>query len=993
MWRLGVILAVSFLLTIAVASNSASPPSLSALSFNSTTWTTEQGLPGDTVRAITQTRDGYLWVATQAGLARFDGVKFTVFSKPSVPEFRTNECNALLEARDGTLWIGTIGGGLMRYRDGLFTTFGRAEGLATDVINGLFEDRDGRLWITSYELLTVFENGQFHSYKTADADQHVYAIPFFHDQAGRVWIFNTRGFGLNNIGSYLYFQDGQLHAGKDAADGPLFSDAVTPFVGRSGAAWITDRTSRTVTQLSSSGRVGPPITYAMNEAFSLAHEDAAGELWLLTGSGELRQAGLGGVKRVAAAALPSAPINLLYADREGNLWLGSSAGLTRLKRLGFRSYTTAEGLSNETVWTILEDSRGDMWVGTNGGVDRIRGESITTFGVADGMAASGAVSIAEDRSGRVWFASTRGLTSLSEGKFRKYGRAEGLLNENVRSVYVDHLDRLWVGSIGGLQLYDGVKFTNFTTVQGLSDNQVLFVYEDGERDLWIGTPNGLNRMRGDRFEVFRNTPGLTSNIVVAARQTSDGTLWFGTVGGGLVRFRNDKFVPITTVNGLGDDTITTVLDDEQGNLWLGSTRGVFRLSRTELDEFADGKRRTVTSVAYTKADGLPSSDCSGGTQPAGWRSRDGRLWFPTAKGVGVIDPRGLVRNLMPPPVVIEGLTVDRENKPIGENVSLDAGSRAVEFHYTALSFRDPSKVRFRYRLEGFDPDWIEAGTRREAFYTNLRPGHYRFRVIAANDDGVWNEQGASFSFVLRPYFYQTIWFYLLCAIFLAAAMWGVHLLRVRQLRREFSAVLQERNRIARDLHDTLAQGFTSVSMLLEAVRAKSRNAPEAALEHLDQARLLVRSSLAEARRAVRDLRSEMLVEGDLAAALEKIARQLTAGTNVQTEISITGTPQRVGETVEVTLLRVGQEALTNAIRHANPTSLRCRLEYRAHQVRLCVSDDGGGFIVGQDTKETSNGFGLAGMRERIDALGGQLSIESQIGTGTEVCATVPVKGN
>lgn len=999
------IILLAVIAAIAATPATAAPPSpLPSLPFKTTTWTTEQGLPGDTVRAIVQTRDGYLWVATQAGLARFDGIRFTVFSKPAIPEFRTNECNALLEGRDGSLWIGTIGGGLMRFRDGRFTTYGRAEGMPTDVVNGLYEDREGRIWITSYEAVTVFADGKFRSFGTADAERHVYAMPFYEDAAGKVWFFNTRGLNLNNAGSLLFYQNDEMHwtSSGGAEPAPHAPGTVNAFAGRNGAAWFNDRVNGTLTRFGGEVDTVWRLDYGnpggSQAAVLLAHEDAAGDLWYQLGGGELRWARGPETYRIAVESLPAGAVNVLSADREGDLWLGSSAGLTRLTRLAFRSLTPADGLSNETAWAVFQDSRGDVWVGTNGGVDRIRGQEFATFRVADGMAANGAVSIAEDAEGRLWFASTLGLTGMLDGKFQRYGRAEGLLNENVRAVFVDSRNQLWVGSVGGLQLLANGVFTSYTTAQGLSHNNVLFVGEDRTGALWVGTPDGLNRMRDGRFEVFKTPNGLSSNIVVAMKDTGHGSIWFGTVGGGLVRYREGKFAAITSAQGLGDDTITAILDDDAGNFWLGSTRGVLRLNRAELDQCADGSRPMVNPVTYGKGDGMPSADCSGGTQPAGARTADGRLWFPTSKGIAVIDPHGLTRNTVPPPVVIEGLTVDREIKPVSEGIKLTPGSRAVEFHYTALSFKDPLKVRFRYKLEGFDPDWVDAGTRREAFYTNLRPGTYRFRVLAANDDGVWNEQGTSLSFTSQPYFYQTVWFYLICAMVLAATMWAVHLLRIRQLRREFNAVLQERNRIARDLHDTLAQGFTSVSMLLEAVSAKARNAPEAAAEHLNQARLLVRSSLAEARRAVRDLRSEMLADGNLGAALETIARQLTAGTNVHVEMKVSGTARRLPEGIERALLRVGQEAMTNAIRHGHPQSVQGGLEYHPDHVALEINDDGNGFdpatvIASTNANGDGGGFGLKGMHERLAAVGGALTIESRPGAGTELRAVIPIKDN
>jgi len=966
--------------------------------FHAQTWTTEQGLPGDTVRAVQQTRDGYLWIATQAGLARFDGVRFQVFNQQNVKEFRTNECSELLEDRAGQLWIGTIGGGLVRYAAGKFTSYGRAEGLPTDVVIRLFEDRTGRLWITAYESLTVFEGGKFTTFNTADGGRSVYALPFYEDEAGRVWFYNSRGASFMNSAALGFYEGGRLHTGDEAAR--LFP---RKFETKSGgfpvrdAFWMQTPETRTLTRVpfTPGGAPTPEVKYGADIAPGRAYEDAHGRLWITTNQQELFLLSDGVFRRVTSNALPRGAINALHADHEGNLWLGTSNGLTRLKAQAFAAYTVADGLAHESPWTIFEDSRGELWIGTSGGLNRWHDGGFDTYTTREGMAGSAVVSIAEDTStGRLWFGSTDGLTSYRDGRFQAYARREGLLNENVRAVLVDRRARLWVGTVGGLHLFEGERFKPYTTAQGLAHNSILFMHEDASGALWIGTPNGLNRLRDEHFEVFNTKDGLGSNIVIGAHETGDGALWFGTLGGGLARFKDGRFKAITSTAGLADDTITRVLEDDAGNFWMGSTRGVLRVSLKDLNDYADERARSVTCVVYGKADGLPSIDCSGGTQPAGWRTRAGALWFPTAQGVAVIDPSRLARNEVAPPVVIENLVVDRAPVALAEGLRLPRGSRAVEIHFTALSFIDPSKVKFRYMLEGFDRDWVEAGARRDAFYTNLPPGSYRFRVLAANDDGVWSDGSAMLAFTLPPYFYQTRWFYLVAAMLTAASMWGVYQLRVRQLKHEFVAVLEERNRIARELHDSLAQGFTSISIHLEALSAKMGAPHDAAREHLNQARLLVRSSLAEARRTVRDLRSELLEAGDLAAALSQVAGQLTAGTNVSAQVTVAGASRHLPARVESNLLRVGQEALTNAVRHAGARTVRARLEYGDGHVRLRIEDDGQGFDVHTtDAASNGGGFGLRGMRERLTQIGGTLSVESLPGQGTKITAAVPLGEN
>jgi signal transduction histidine kinase/ligand-binding sensor domain-containing protein len=972
-------------------------PRASAAPYDVAVWTTEQGLPGDTVRAVVQTRDGYLWVGTQAGLARFDGVRFTVFNQKNVPQLRAGECSTLLEGRDGSLWIGTIGGGLTRYKEGRFETWGRAEGLASDVVNQLYEDRAGRLWITSYERLTVFESGAFRTYGPGEGVESVYAVPFHEDAEGRLWIFNSLGLNPSNSGTLTFYQDGKLHAGAEAP--PLFpkeagADAL-PLSGRGNTLWLRERRAGRVFRANSAGRESFLFDFAggAGEALRYAHEDEAGHLWAVSARGAVyRWGALGGTPELIAQpeALPRGAVNALYVDLEGNLWLGTNDGLARLKSRAFVSLTREDGLAAERAWTIFEDSRGGLWIGTDGGLSRWRDGRFETFRVRDGLAGDATITLTEDREGRIWAGSPAGLSVLEGERFRAYGRDDGLLSTNVRAVHADRRGRLWVGTVAGLHLFDGERFRAYATTGPLAQGNVLFIAEDRAGSLWVGTSGGLNRIREGRVETFTTRDGLGSNLAVGMHEDADGALWFGTVGGGLARYRDGKFVAITMTAGLADDTVTRVLEDDEGSLWLGTLRGVMRVARGELNDYADGRTKSVGGVVYGKADGLLSIDCSGGTQPAGWRTRDGRLWFPTARGVSFVAPQRLRRNDRVPPVHVESIVVDKVESEARAGIELPAGSRAVEFHFTALSFTDPEKVRFRYRLEGFDREWVEAGARREAFYTNLPPGRYRFRVAAANDDGVWNEEGATLAFTLKPYFYQTYWFYLLCLAAVALLAWGVYRLRVRQLRREFAAVLGERNRIARELHDTLAQGFTSVSMRLEMVSAKLEGDAGAAREHLNQARLLVRASLAEARRSVRDLRSELLGGDGLGAALGQVARQLTGGEESDAEVAVTGKPRPLPEAVERNLLRVGQEAMTNAVRHSAARRIRVRLDYGDCQVSLKVTDDGCGFdpraaIVSSD----GGGFGLRGMRERLAEVGGELIVESRPGGGTQVLATVP----
>jgi signal transduction histidine kinase len=422
---------------------------------------------------------------------------------------------------------------------------------------------------------------------------------------------------------------------------------------------------------------------------------------------------------------------------------------------------------------------------------------------------------------------------------------------------------------------------------------------------------------------------------------------------------------------------------------MSCNKGIFRVGKTELEEFAGGRARSFSPVVYGTADGMLTRECSSGGHPSGWRGADGRLWFSTIKGVAVIDPSGVRSNAQPPPAVIEQVRVDGELVSASHKASLAPGKARFDFQYAGLSFVAPEKVRYKYRLVGFDKDWVEGGARRVAYYTNLGPGDYRFEVMARNNDGVWSRVPAAFEFTLRPHFYRTLWFYALCALGLALLAAQVYLLRVRQMKARFAAVLAERNRIAREIHDNLAQEILGASVQLELVARLMPHSTDAARTHLDRARSLVRSSIAEARRYVWDLRSQSLDDRDLPSALAEMTRRLTAESRVQTQFEVSGTFRALPPQVENNLLRIGQEAVNNAVRHAGADVITVSLSFDAENVRLSVRDDGCGFDSGNDGSDGH--FGIVGMRERAAEMGGSVSVNSRPGEGTEVSVGVPIE--
>jgi signal transduction histidine kinase len=620
----------------------------------------------------------------------------------------------------------------------------------------------------------------------------------------------------------------------------------------------------------------------------------------------------------------------------------------------------------------------------------LRNGKLTAYTTRAGLSSNVVLSLAGDSSGNLWVGTPDGLNRFSKGKFTTYTSADGLAGNDVRSLSLDRRGNLWIGTRGGLTRMKNGLFKTFTEVDGLPNDLITTLYEDSKGNLWIGTFGGLGRLTNDEFTTFTTSDGLSTDAVISIHEDSDGTLWVGTNGGGLNRLKDGKFTTYATTNGLLDDVVYRILEDGRNNLWLSCRKGIFHITKKELDEFAKGMLASIAPVAYGPADGMMTQECSGGGDPAGWRGSDGKLWFPTIKGVAMIDPERLKTNSHAPPVVIEQIRIDDQSFAPSERFELPAGTTRFDLDFTAPSFVAPEKVRFKYKLEGFDKDWIDSGTRRVAYYTNLRPGTYTFRVIASNNDGVWNQSGATVSLYLKPFFYQTYWFYALCLLVLVLLAWLLFRLRVRGMQRQFSAVLAERTRIAREIHDNLAQEMSGLSVQLEVVARTMPPGTDAAMSALDRARRQVRHGIAEARRYVWELRSPTLENNDLPTALAETARRLTHDTAVHAQVEVNGTFRPLAEAVEGNLLRIGQEAINNAVKHARAQRILVNLVFDTKRVQLIVRDDGRGF----NDQVAGNGreghFGLIGMRERAAQIGGTLSIQSTDDAGTEVVADVPL---
>lgn len=946
-------------------------------------WLTENGLPQNTVHAIAQTKDGYIWIGTEEGLTRFDGVKFTVFDKQNTPELKSNYIRNLLVDRQGGLWIGTAQG-LVHMLDGRFTLFTRDDGLPSETIQAVCEDREGNLWVATANGLGLLKSGGLTTFTTKERLISGSIQALFEDAGGALWIATPYGVGRIKDGKFTNYtvRDGlgsnSVRAIQQDRDGRLWFGSLGGLTSFDGNRFTTYTT-----------RDGLP-----NDRIISLYPDRDGGLLVGTASGLCRLSEGRFIGFNSGDALSTSTILSLLEDREGNFWIGAeSGGINLLKETKFTTYTVKNGLSNDLVKSIHEDHQANLWIGTDGGgLNLIKNGKLTVYSTRDGLSSNVVIALFSDNAGNLWAGTPEGLNRFNQGKFTVYTSADGLASNDVRSIYLDRHGDLWIGTRGGLTRMRNGVFKTFTEVDGLPNDLITTLYEDTRGTLWIGTFGGLAKLTNtsranEEFTTFTTRDGLSSDAVISLHEDSDGALWIGTNGGGLNRIKDGNFTSYTTSNGLLDDVVYRILEDARNNLWLSCRKGIFRVSKKQLDEFAKGTVASIAPVAYGTADGMMTRECSGGGDPAGWRGADGKLWFPTIKGVAVIDPERIKTNSYAPPVVIEQIRIDDRSFAPSERLELPAGTTRFDLYYTAPSFVAPEKVTFKYKLEGFDTDWIDSGTRRIAYYTNLRPGSYTFRVIASNNDGVWNQSGATFALYLKPYFYQTYWFYAVCLVVLVMFAWLFFRLRVRGMQAQFDAVLAERTRIAREIHDNLAQEMAGISVQLEVVARTMPPGGGTAMTHLDRVRQQVRHGLAEARRYVWALRSPSFDNNDLPTALAETARRLTQETGIHAQVEVNGSFRPLAHTVEDNLLRIGQEAINNAVKHSQAQRILVNLVFDARRVQLIVRDDGRGFT----NQAGRNGhFGLLGMEERAEQMGGTLSIQSGDGYGTEIVADVPI---
>lgn len=954
-----------------------------------TVWQTEEGLPSNTVWAVVQDREGYLWAATSAGLARFDGVRFKVLTGEDFPSVVSSRFQSLYVSPSGELWIGTRNGGLIRRSEGNATTFLERDGLPSKNISSIRGDAEGKLWINTIKGVACFAGEKLQSY------------PRYRGRAVDEFLLQARD------GS-MWFRSGAdiVRFGADSSVAALAGGSIVQ-QSRDGSVWIGFQHQHRLVRYHQGAfsdvalpKAGVPQWMAADRTKGVAMDgdprqgvlamatDTDGELLLLTPAGLVRVVD-GKLGPLEALPLPAniedtPKVLSLTVDREGNCWVGTvGRGLFRFRRAPLMAYGNDEGLSDAPFRAVFQDAEGRIWLG---GDDGIYWFDEHTFHKIPGLAQIG--TIAQTRDGDMWFGGAGAAYRWRSGLVTRFS----IDSPAVFQMLQDREGVLWAVAPSYEQSWRLYRFAGGKFE--LEDADTVNVAEDREGGLWRSgvNPPALRLMRGGKTVLhYDPTQGMPPNGVHSFWQDSTGALWFSTTTG-LYRLRDGNFAAITARKGLTTE-ITSILDDGTGYFWLPSEHGIFRLSLKELNDLADGKVSSIPPISYGLAEGMKNTECNGGV-PGALKVRDGRLWFPTMRGVVAIDPSAING---PPPVVLEEARANKVLLQRDRQTSVEAGSNTFDFTFTALDLSASNRQRFRYRLLPYEQEWVDAGTRRAAHYTNMPPGTYMFEVTAANIFGAWSDHPAAVRFVLQRHYYQTNWFRALCGLLMLASLWAFYRLRVRGLQHQFELTLDarvgERTRIARELHDTLLQSahgmllsFQTISQLLPERAAEAKDKLDHAIEQAAE-------FITEARDEVQGLRESSVLSNDLALAISTMGEELaegSTGSRPAFHVAIEGTARDLHPIIRDEIYKIAAEALRNAFQHARPQRVEVELHYDNEQIRLRVRDDGKGIDPELLSRGGTEGhFGMHGMRERAALVGGTMTVWSAVGAGTEVEVRVP----
>ena len=932
-------------------------------------WHIQDGLPEDTVQAIQQSSDGYLWIGTTGGLVRFDGSHFHLYDHTTTPALADNSVFCILGARDGSLWFGTDGGGLVHFKDGAFHLYTEAAGLSNTFVRSLIEDEQGRIWIgTDNGLFQMFQ-GKLHQVDTSPYATSFAVHSIIQDREHRVWVGGSVLLAFDRDG----VSEKQLPGrnSENRVKSIVETEDGTVWVGTVGGL---DRLL--------AGRF-QPVPQIKGTVRAL-RQTSDGALWIGSiGHGLYRYANGEFYHWTSASLLPSNTVLSIFEDTEQQVWIGTQEGMVRLSKTAV-SVLPLPGDTDPDMGTISADPNGTIWA-----------VSSSVFAIRDGVARPYKVpnipdvpirNVFRDRSGDLWIGTDgSGVYRLSHGGAIHYTAPGRLVNNFVRAFLQSRDGAIWIATDEGVSRISGGDTQSYEMRNGLAYFSTRALLEDSGGDIWIGTDHGLSHLHAGDFVHDAATAALAEEKVWSILEDNNGALWFGTRSDGLFRYAEGKITTYTEAQGLANNSIYQLLADWRGYLWISgpTTISSFPLPTAEPAAAATRLKVKVYELPY---DSIPAQ-MYGGRQPSGCVGRDGAVWFASSRGAVRVLPQPEAR-VAPPRALLTGINADGRELSLSSPLVFPASLSRLEIAFAPLLLRSQEDVRFRYKLENFDQDWIYAGTNRVASYTNLPPGKYRFRVVAFEVNNPSAVSEASFGLEKRPHFYGTWWFLTLCLVATALLILAIYQSRIRSLRLRFKAVLEERNRLAREMHDTVIQGCTSISALLEAISSLRRENLTLQENLLDHARMQVRSTIEEARQAVWNLRHNEDSVAGLGISAAAIAARTSEEFGIAVDCTEEGRPFSVRGSLARELLMVIREAVYNGALHGNPRRIQIKLVYTRDELNSTVSDDGCGFDPAARKAEGAQHYGIEGMRERVERMGGRIGIVSVPAKGTTVSFSV-----
>ena len=974
-------------------------------------FTTDNGLPQNGVRDVAQTPDGYLWFTTFDGLVRYDGVKFTVFDKNNSPGISSNRFFLLHAEPDGTLIAGTEDSGVTVYQNGVFRTFTVAEGLPSNKLIEFPFDRQGNFYIWTAEGKCYFRDGQFFPVPETEVPNN---NRFYRSPSGNIWTYDASGIRQIAPDREQQFYPINIKVYNEKFSGlKLFEDS-------RGYLWFGDLTGvyrlkdGEITKFTAKDGVPPDVCLLPYL------EEPDGGIWFTSGMPWIVGVGLVHYKNGQftvwgkSAGLSSLMLHKITRDHEGTIWISTAdRGLNRLQKQFIKPLSIAEGLPNTEVYPILQTRNGDIYVGTTEGLSVYRGGKFTDTLVKNPAGVKISVTaLYEDDNGILWVGSTSGtFYRFENGAWKTHLIGDDAI---IWTINKDKLGVVRLGTDKGLYEFRGDKLTaKYTTAEGLPSNDIKIIHEDREGAIWLGTYGGLSVLSPDfsrqspnneesrlkaGLKTFTTENGLASNRVRSIYEDDQGTLWIGTYDGGLSRFADGKFVNYTIENGLFNNGVFQILEDEQNNFWISCNKGIYRVKRQELEDFASGKLTKINSIAYGKADGMLNTEANGGRQPAGIKTTDGQLWFPTQDGVAIVNPNEVSFNGKPPPVQIENVLIDRTAVDFRDGITLQANENNLEIRYTGISFIKPEQVKFRYRIGGLSEDWTDVENIREVYFPSLPAGEYTFHIIAANSDGVWNDDGARLKIRVNAPFWKKSWFIALAILAVILIIIMIFKLRERELKRrqllqqEFSRKLlesqeQERKRIASEMHDSIGQYLLAIKNWalfgLNSIPEK-----DAAREYLTEVSETSSLAIEEVREIAHNLRPYQLERLGLTNTLSYMLKNLKNSSTIIFNYEIENIDDFLSKPDEIVFYRIVQECLNNVIKHSAAENAWLSVKSDEKTIEFVCRDDGKGFDFEAAKNSVKSGLGLNGIAERVKILNGEYRIESEAGKGTRIIVKI-----